>query len=405
MSTIIASSAPALVAAASGDDLRRQDVEALSREPRFVFIDSLRGIAAMAVVFHHALYSPLIDTLREAVPDAILAICEKGYLGVHVFFVISGFVIAHSLRNTVLNAHSIAWFALRRQVRLDPPYWVALLAALALWAIMRAVLGEASADPVPAPGAVGLNMLYLQKITRVPEILGVAWTLCIEIQLYVFFSLLLWLGQFGRRVAGAPSRLTVLLVLASGVTSLALNESVLHHAWLTQYWWLFASGAMCYWAMRRVVATWVFFAFLSLIVISIVREPGDLPLYTATISSALIFGVGKLGLLATLLRGPLFQYLGRISYCLYLVHWPVKIVVLGAGFQLTRHQPLAAIGWCLLMVLVSIVLAHALHVLVEARCMRWSSTLKCGLGSLARRKISFARNIQPNPASLQEFQS
>src|SRR5207253_3053168 len=103
----------------------------LAAEPRFVFIDGLRGLAAVAVVLHHVLYSPLIDALREIVPDFILTFCESAFVGVHVFFVISGFVIAHSLRKTVLGARSLASFAVRRQVRLDPPYWVALFVSLA----------------------------------------------------------------------------------------------------------------------------------------------------------------------------------------------------------------------------------------------------------------------------------
>ena len=345
-------------------------------EPRFVFIDALRGIAAMAVVIHHALYSPLIDALRRAVPRTILILCEDGFLGVDVFFVISGFVIAHSLRNIVLHPQSIALFALRRQVRLDPPYWLVLFGSLLLWGMMRALMGSARVDPLPGPGAVALNMTYLQKIARAPEILGVAWTLCIEIQLYLFFSVLLWLGQRGRGTSSLPTRLAILLVFATGAASLALNSNVLHDAWMARYWWLFASGVLCYWTVRRVLSPWVFGIFIALVLVSRVQHASNLPLYTGTASSVVICTVGKMGRLTTLLGGPTLQYLGRTSYCLYLVHWPVKIVVLGLGFALTRQNSLAAIAWCLLYIAVSIAVAHVLHVLVERPCIRWSSSLK-----------------------------
>src|SRR5205823_10662896 len=131
-----------------------------------------------------------------------------------------------------------------------PPYWVVLFGSLALWAVMHAVLGVKMVDRPPGPGAVVLNMFYLQKIAGAPQILGVAWTLCIEIQLYLFFALLLWAAQRAGRPAGAPSALTVSLVFLTGALSMVLNDNRLHHAWLTEYWWLFASGVLCYWVVR-----------------------------------------------------------------------------------------------------------------------------------------------------------
>ena len=64
--------------------------------------------------------------------------------GVACFFVISGFVIAYSTRNLGTRVQDAARFALRRQVRLDPPYYVVVLAVLLLGAVQSLVPGRAS---------------------------------------------------------------------------------------------------------------------------------------------------------------------------------------------------------------------------------------------------------------------
>ena len=68
--------------------------------PRYVFVDGLRGLAAMAVVFHHLLECSVLGPVLETIlPGPLKFFCSHGSHGVQVFFVISGFVIAHALRN------------------------------------------------------------------------------------------------------------------------------------------------------------------------------------------------------------------------------------------------------------------------------------------------------------------
>src|SRR3954463_4542996 len=101
---------------------------------RFVFVDALRGLAALWVaLFHFTIWYKAVPAAAHAWPtlrDLFEAVAWKGYLGVDVFFVISGFVIAYSLRGAPPTLRFAGNFALRRSLRLDPPYWSAMLLSM-----------------------------------------------------------------------------------------------------------------------------------------------------------------------------------------------------------------------------------------------------------------------------------
>src|SRR5438093_125008 len=100
---------------------------------RFVFVDALRGVAALLVAWHHiTLWGPLESHSNRLLPDFALTIARNGQYGVQMFFVISGFVIAYSIRGARVTTGVLGSFALRRSLRLDPPYWTAIVCVLAL---------------------------------------------------------------------------------------------------------------------------------------------------------------------------------------------------------------------------------------------------------------------------------
>src|SRR6202000_495333 len=94
---------------------------------RYALVDALRGFAAFAVLFHHATLLPATEAaMPNLVPACLLSLSAGGSLGVQVFFVLSGFVIAHSLSDSSLTIRELGRFMVRRQCRLDPPYWTVL---------------------------------------------------------------------------------------------------------------------------------------------------------------------------------------------------------------------------------------------------------------------------------------
>ena len=157
----------------------------------FPHLDALRGIAALGVlIFHIAFSSALAPVWLRAVPSFVNEAGHTLANGVEVFFVLSGWVIAHSMRRDPLQFSSLLRFLVRRTIRLTPPYWAAIVLSLVL-GVIGARLG--SGDLLPSATKIGLNFLYLQNIVGVGNIFSPAWTLCIEAQFYVAFVAILGL--------------------------------------------------------------------------------------------------------------------------------------------------------------------------------------------------------------------
>ena len=138
---------------------------------RLTKIDSLRGIAALAVLsFHFTTRYDEIYRFSGYLPFH----APWGYLGVNLFFVISGFVIYMTLDRTDVGAD----FLVSRFSRLYPAYWT----AIALTFCITSLLGLPG-KAVPWHIAV-LNIPMIQMLFSVPMVDGVYWTLLVELLFY-----------------------------------------------------------------------------------------------------------------------------------------------------------------------------------------------------------------------------
>ena len=274
----------------------------------------MRGVAVLAVIFYHlhgvlthdgktALFGPVLDWL-----------CEQGYLGVEVFFVLSGFVITHALRPLRLSPAVAGKFMLRRFVRLAPTYWVILFLTFAANAIL-VYRGVIDRPPVSA-GTVLANMFFLQEILSVYAPVSVAGPLCAELQFYLLFVVLLWAFQWLRELA--PRRLARLIVFApAAIASLLVaggHGPQLRGIYL-DHWHLFFLGTAVYWSLMGLVSSIWFWIYL---IFAIVLCNGSI---LGGVGCALAIGAfARLGLLDSTVPGRILPYLGSRSYSLFAVH-------------------------------------------------------------------------------------
>jgi peptidoglycan/LPS O-acetylase OafA/YrhL len=201
-------------------------------------IDGLRFIAIAAVVLHHICSIYLEgsgrfggdvrfprDWRRLSSESTLVHVLWQGYFGVHLFFVLSGFVLGLPFARHYLGGASkpsLKNYFLRRLTRIEPPYILNMLVCLGLFAIHNPPIYRDTMEHFWASLFYVHNAIY----SRGSTINGVAWSLEIEVQFYVLAPLLAMLFLSARNAALRRT------LLVAGILGCALfTQKVL---WLTQ---------------------------------------------------------------------------------------------------------------------------------------------------------------------------
>jgi peptidoglycan/LPS O-acetylase OafA/YrhL len=142
--------------------------------PRFPLMDSLRGIAILMVIAYHA-----AGTANVSTTHVVAAIARQGFVGVMLFFTLSGFLIYRpfaAVRETERPAPSVRRYWRRRALRILPAYWVALMILAILGAVNDVFTGRFWAY-------YGFLQIYQAKTFSLG--IPVAWSLCVEMPFYL----------------------------------------------------------------------------------------------------------------------------------------------------------------------------------------------------------------------------
>ncbi|GAA1892724.1 acyltransferase family protein [Asanoa iriomotensis] len=159
--------------------------------PRLYVLDGLRLVAAILVVaFHFTVFSkPWGNPPSQTLPTLSIY-TQFGWLGVFLFFLISGFVICMSA-----EGRGLGQFAAARITRLFPAYWFAVIVTavvVTLWPVVT---------KAPRPGDVLTNLTMFHDLMRVESVDYVYWTLAHELRFYLLFGLFVLVrGYTPRRV-------------------------------------------------------------------------------------------------------------------------------------------------------------------------------------------------------------
>lgn len=221
--------------------------------PFFPALDALRGLAVLwVVVFHYDLFA---DT--QSYFPGLYALGRRGYLGVQIFFVISGYCLAAAARNCVRRNEPTSSFLYRRMRRIYPPLWFSMLLVVSLpwlkWFATEAVGREESFQtPLFANFHITdwLATATLLQGFRLPgEVLHrkfqdfnvVYWSLAIEVQFYMIMALaIVWRKWY----------YTILLAVSIWGGLAAWDPLHLTASWNTGcflfYWPMFAWGILLY---------------------------------------------------------------------------------------------------------------------------------------------------------------
>jgi len=172
------------------------------QKDRFLFLDSIRGLAALYVVMHHAVLQYYFFEKNPATSKekVLLRIFWDGHLSVNMFIVLSGFSLMLAVtKNDYLLKGGIFTFFKRRAIRIVPPYYVAVIISFLL---AKSVLTDTSNGVWDISIPVNYNDLYTHLlmvhdffVSHGSKISYSLWSISVEFRLYLFFPLLIWVWR------------------------------------------------------------------------------------------------------------------------------------------------------------------------------------------------------------------
>jgi peptidoglycan/LPS O-acetylase OafA/YrhL len=306
----------------------------------------MRGVAALAVAIGHIVH----NNNRIISSDWLWALIEGatryGYLGVNVFFVISGFVLPYVMITSRYQEVDAGRFLLKRLARLHPPYLISLALFTTVSVAAAAAPGFLGPQPDFTTTAILSNAFYVAPWFGEEWINPVFWSLCVEVQYYIVLAALL---PAALRLPQA-AMLAVLIALAA-------------MPWLGRVWdslhyhlpFFIVGFSIALWTTGRLsgpltlvcVAATICFVFLQ----------HDLPYALVTLASA-----GAL--LLRNCRPAALLWVGMISYSLYLTHYIVGLKMLRLSARYAQNDAMALCAYALAL-LVSIGAAIAFYFIAE----------------------------------------
>lgn len=281
------------------------------KKGRLSELDALRGIACLMVFFYH-------HSIRFT-PNDTHFIFHYGYLGVHLFFMISGFVIFLTLERS-------QWFdfLVHRLTRLYPAYWICVLLTFLIMTL------SPFSKEIPTNFNLYANLTMLQHWIGVRDLDLAYWSLNYELSFYFFMIMVLLIGQLNNYKA-------IVLLMIAPIWLKVLFPSFIEEyifKWITflNAGHLFAAGIIFYHIYKRggkPTLSEVVLLLICLISDMMVKATFDLVEFIYTIfffATFLFLSAKKLNWIAT----PTLLFYGQISYSLYLIHENVGLEVLKA---------------------------------------------------------------------------
>lgn len=319
--------------------------------PRLGGIELVRGVAALAVCWFH-----LTNGDRTFLPDGwVKTSGVYGYLGIEMFFVVSGFVIPLTLWTHQFQLRSYGRFIAKRLMRLEPPYLASVALALVHPPVAALLSPHGTLPPVEV-GRVAAHVVHLWPWLGFEALNPVYWTLVIELQFYLLCGLVFaWWSSRDQRLRIASTL---------GFAALAFvvpPDPKLVTSWLP----FFALGTCGLHLHTGLSKSWEFMGMATVLAVVAGVTTGPIEMIAAVAALAICLS-------ARIRIPPAWAWMSAISYSLYLVHSTVWHRFLNWGM----NHPDASRAWMPWAALVvSIVVAWGLWVVVERPAKAWASRM------------------------------
>ncbi len=365
---------------------------------RLPLIDLLKVIGSQLIVLHHlAFYGPMSDYAALLMPALMDWLSDHARVVVQVFLVVGGFLGATSLapQGHLKEPARIGSRIFERYLRLALPLLLALVVAIAAAALARQWMHHPSVPDAPTPMQLLAHLFLAQDLIGEDALSAGIWYVSIDFQLYT--TLLLWMSLVAAWSKGPDTAKRVLplgVVCAVAWSALHVNRIA---AWDIAAPYFFAAhglGALAAWARVGRTARMAFGLAMASVLLGLWLEWRERLALAASVA-ALLWAWQRtrssFSVHATPRSGRVLgvvHYLSRISYAVFLLHFPVCLVVNAAFTEFVPAQPWPQAFGMLLAWTSSVAVGALFHHMAEAPAMRWITRRRSTGWHLGQRPVA-----------------
>ena len=310
-------------------------------------LDLLRGLAAVAVCYFHFTHGNP-DFLSKT--NILYQSGRYGFLGVDVFFVISGFVIPYAMYRGMYRFKNFGTFLLKRVIRIEPPFLISIILVIALnWLSTLSPYYRGAGFTIDYT-ALALHLGYLNAFFEYPWVNDVYWTLAIEFQYYIIIALIFPLLIHSKKYFS---------FIALGLFGV-MGFFITGHNFIFNYGLLFVVGILLFQFQIGYLKNAEFGALLLIALLMIYVKFDNRYLMAALLPYFFILYFN--------LTSGVSKFLGNISYSLYLVHIPIGGRIINICETLFQSEQIRSV-FVFVALAVSIFAAWIFFMLIEKPAM------------------------------------
>jgi peptidoglycan/LPS O-acetylase OafA/YrhL len=338
---------------------------------RSAFIDNIKGMACLLIVFHHlAFYGPMSDVANAVIPKTIDFFFDYARLAVAVFLCVGGFLAGLKLSEpNFFVKHSVQQVIWQKYLRLVIPYLGAIALAIAASFVASRLMQHDSISAMPDVPQLLSHLFFLQNILGFESLSAGLWYVAIDFQLFaVCASLVFLVEKLSPASWSYKSTRLISLIIFSALTIASVtffNQHEAYDVWFVYFFAYYGLGLLTAFLVRNQSHRVLILAVVAVTIFSLYYQDFRERLLLALLIAFLLFSSYESNWSKSKLWNNPLRKIGEMSYSIFLVHFPVSLVVSGVWVQLYPSDPWMNVLGMGLSALLSLLLAIPFYKYIE----------------------------------------
>lgn len=344
----------------------------MSKAPHWALIDNLKGLGCLLIVVHHlAFYGPMSDYAQDLIPEVIDWLYEYGRMAIAVFLVIGGFLTGRVISSpNLFVTKGLSDYLWHKYIRLLSPYVFALVLAIVCTFTATYWFDHPSLSHSPSAQQFLMHLLLLQNILEIEPLSAGIWYISIDFQLFAVTLIMAFLVERISPITWTAQRtkrltlwFTTLLTLSA---AFIFNRFPELDNYFIYFYGAYGIGILSYFiAQSKHMRAWLVL-LTGLVLLSLLINFRERLLIALCVGTLLCWAQKY-----QKMNHPMFQnwlaQIGKMSYSVFLIHYPVSLLISAAWMKLFPLDPFIQLLGMFTSILASIAAGFIFYQLVEQK--------------------------------------